>query len=220
MTRARAAEYAALPYPGRRPTGPFIQHETDVLTVDGDGATWWVEDKGGREPVDRWLRRRGAVAMAERVPLLCYGSNACPSKLVDLRVRCGLVGPAVMTPCTVKGLAAAWCSGRRAVDGSVPATLIPHAGTESHFIWWVSREQWPALDRCEGRAGSPWDRYAVVVLPARAVSDGFGRPMTGVRAYVGRTAERLAVLDEAGLPLLVRDVPQHEAHAAALRRRR
>ena len=153
--------YAALPYPGRRPGHAYVQVDGRVLElVRRSDRSWGLVDRDGT--LDDWLVSRGDAPLHDRRPLLCYGSNACPSKLQDLRERHGLTGPVVMTPCTVSGLAAAWCAGLRLVDRSVPATLVAVEGSEDHFLWWVAPEQWAALDRCEGKG----ERYDLVGVPA------------------------------------------------------
>ena len=201
--------FASLPYPGRRPGHAYAQADGRVLElVRRPDRRWGLADRDCT--VDGWLTGHGVTVLAGRLPLLCYGSNACPSKLQDLRDRCGLTGPVVMTPCTVRGLAAAWCAGERLVDRSVPATLVAARGREAHFLWWVAPEQWSALDRCEGRG----DRYDLVRVPARQVRDDLGFEVPDVRAYVGRSRERQPMLDARGRPLLVRRLDQGGARAA------
>jgi hypothetical protein len=201
--------FASLPYPGRRPSSAYAQADGRVLElVRRSDRRWGLVHNG--TTVDAWLAGRGVAVLADRLPLLCYGSNACPSKLQDLRDRCGLTGPVVMTPCTVSGLAAAWCAGERLVDRSVPATLVAARGREAHFLWWVAPEQWPALDRCEGRG----ERYDLVRVPATQVRDDLGREVPDVRAYVGRSRQRQPMLDARGRPLLLRRVDQDGARAA------
>ena len=202
-------DFAALPYPGRRPEHAYLQTDRQVLELvrRADGA-WALAHCD--ETVDGWLARRGEPALHQRRPLLCYGSNACPSKLQDLRDRHGLTGAVVMTPCTAVGRAAAWCDGERLVDRSVPATLVPAPGTEEHFLWWVAPGQWAALDRCEGRG----ERYDLVRVPAECVRDELGREVADVRAYVGRSRQRQPMRDASGRPLLVRRLDQQGARAA------
>jgi hypothetical protein len=144
--------------------------------------------------------------------LLCYGSNACPGKLQHLRDRMRLPGAVVMTPCTVTGLAAAWCAGTRRVDGAVPATLVAARGVERHFLWWVAPEQWPALDRCEGTGA----RYELVALGAHTVHDDLGREVQQACAYVGVSRQRTPLTDARGRALLVRDLDHDAARAALL----
>ena len=201
--------FAALPYPGERPDHAYVQADGHVLALvrraDGGWALAHCDDD-----LDGWLARRGEPALGSRRPLLCYGSNACPSKLQDLRDRHGLTGAVVMTPCTVVGRAAAWCAGERLVDRSVPATLVAAPGTEDHFLWWVAPGQWAALDRCEGRG----ERYDLVGVPAARVRDDRGREVADVRAYVGLSRQRRPLRDASGRPLLVRRLDQQGARAA------
>jgi hypothetical protein len=201
--------FAALPYPGRRPDHAYVQADGRVLELTRrTDHCWGLARRDGT--LDGWLTGRGEAALPDRQPLLAYGSNACPGKLQDLRDRHGLTGPVVMTPCTLLDLAAAWCAGERLVDRSVPATLVAAAGREHHFLWWVAPEQWPALDRCEGRG----ERYDLVPVPAGPVLDDLGREVPDVRAYVGRSRQRKPMLDAHGHPLLVRRLGQHAARAA------
>jgi hypothetical protein len=203
--------YAHLPYPGTRPSHAYVQADGRVLElVRRSDRRWGLAHCGGT--LDGWLTARGDAALRNRLPLLCYGSNACPSKLQSLRERHGLTGPVVMTPCTVSGLGAAWCAGERLVDRSVPATLVAARGSEEHFLWWVAPEQWPALDRCEGRG----ERYDLVRVPPRHVRDDLGLEVPDVRAYVGLARQRRPLLDAGGRPLLVRRLDQHGARAALL----
>ena len=204
--------YPALPYPGERPGHAYLQSDGRVLRlVRRSDRSWAVPGSGA---LDSWLTARGCAALQGRRPLLCYGSNACPSKLQDLRERHGLPGPVVMTPCTVSGLAAAWCAGERVVDRAVPATLVAAEGSEEHFLWWVAPEQWSAIDRCEGRR----ERYDLVGVPAAQVCDDLGREVPDVLAYVGRARQRRPMLDAGGRPLLVRLVDQQHARRALLAR--
>jgi hypothetical protein len=203
------AGYGDLPYPGRRPPHGFVQVDGRVLALRRrPDRVWALAD--GDVGLDGWLTGRGAAALAGRVPLLCYGSNACPSKLQDLRDRAGLTGPVVLTPCAVSGLAAAWCAGERVVDRAVPATLVPADGTEHHFLMAVAPEQWPALDHCEGRG----TRYDLVTVGEGCVRDDLGRPVPDARAYVGIAPTRQPMADAAGRPLLVRHLDQRGARAA------
>ena len=206
--------YADLPYPGRRPSHAFLQDEGRVLQlVRQSDRSWGFLRRIGA--LDDWLAGRSHAALRRRLPLLCYGSNACPSKVQDLRERHGLTGPVVMTPCTVSGLGAAWCAGERVVDRSVPATLVAAEGSEDHFLWWVAPEQWAALDRCEGKG----ERYDLVGVPASHVRDDLGLEVPHVLAYVGRARQRQPMLDARGRPLLVRHLDQQGARRALLARR-
>jgi hypothetical protein len=201
--------FPALPYPGARPGYGYVQVDGRVLRLRRRSDSRWVLTRSG-VVLDDWLARLGCPPRDSRPPLLCYGSNACPSKLQDLRDRRGLPGPVVMTPCTVTGLAAAWCAGERGVDRSIPATLVAAPGAEAHFLWEVAPEQWPALDRCEGRG----QRYDLVHLAPGSVRNDLGEEVPGVRAYVGAARHRRPMVDARGTPLLVREVDQDGARRA------
>lgn len=223
---AKAKDFGG-PYPGARPGFSYLQHGSQhgsqhvfPLTPTADG-TWSLWDDTSNTDLDVWLAAHGEPSMAERVPVLSYGSNACPSKLVDLRGRhIPLTGPVPMTRCTVVGLAAAWCNGARS-DGAVPATLAEAAGTEEHFIWWVAPDQWAALDACEGRSSLTYSLVALNASHANTV-DGVVRPVVQseggidlgwVFAYVGTTRTRRPMPGADGGPLLVRDLDQASAVA-------
>lgn len=191
-----ASEWPAEPYPGTRPDESYVQIEDQVLPVTAGAMGFSV---AGTD-LDDWLSAHGAPSMRNRSPVLSYGSNACPSKLVTMRHRDGLRGPVVMTRCRVEGWAAAWCVGHRR-DGAVPATLVAAPGTEEHFLWWVDDSQWPALDRCEGAPAV----YELQPFPGLVHSTD-GNAIAGVHAYVGVAANRLPRRDTSGKPVLVRDL--------------
>lgn len=96
-----------------------------------DGATRRIEPSAGARggwdvsgtAIDDWLAAHGAPPLAERVPVLAFGSNRCPSKISWLRSELGLTGPVVALRVTVSGVAAVWAAGWRARDGARPATL-------------------------------------------------------------------------------------------------
>ena len=73
--------------------------------------------------LDAWLDDQGVAGLDARIPLLSYGSNACPEKFV----RNGVSLPGVNLRVTVHDLAAVYCQGTRSADGAVPATLAARA---------------------------------------------------------------------------------------------
>ncbi len=85
----------------------------------GVAGGWRVAGTG----IDAWLAGHGAPPLAERVPVLAFGSNRCPSKITWLRRALGLTGPVVALRVEVSGVAAVWAAGWRARDGARPATL-------------------------------------------------------------------------------------------------
>jgi gamma-glutamylcyclotransferase (GGCT)/AIG2-like uncharacterized protein YtfP len=144
-------DFPALPYPGARPPCSFahLDGTGHPLAPDPAALSGWRLDGGG--DLDDWLAGHGAAPLAERVPLLCYGSNACPAKLTWLRTELGLTGPAVQLRARCTGLAAVWAAGLRVVDDQRPATLTALSGEEAHAVWLATPDQFAVLDRCEGR---------------------------------------------------------------------
>lgn len=192
------ADYPAAPYPGRRPPRAFVH----------DDATGWFLD--GISDLDAWLARRAAPPLAERVPVLCYGSNVCPSKLTWLRAALGLRGPAVLLTARCHDLAAVWASGLRVVDDQRPATLAAMPGNvEDHAVWLATRDQVEVLDRCEGRG----ERYRLVRVDTGTVRLHDGTVVDGPLAYTAAAPRRMPLLVD-GKPVRCADVPQ--AGAAAL----
>src|SRR3712207_190953 len=108
-------DYPAAPYPGRRPPGSFVHDDATgwhLTRVPRTLSGWRV----GEADLDDWLADRGAAPVADRVPVLCYGSNVCPTKLTWLHTAPGLRGPTVHLHARCDGLAAVWASGLRVVD--------------------------------------------------------------------------------------------------------
>ena len=98
MRPCPAGNFPALPYPGARPDYSYLLDEDQVVPLGTHGpmARWSILEPSGPS-LDRWLHSNGHAPMSDRVPLLSYGSNACPDKLTQMRHRDGLRGPVVMT---------------------------------------------------------------------------------------------------------------------------
>jgi gamma-glutamylcyclotransferase (GGCT)/AIG2-like uncharacterized protein YtfP len=196
-------DYPAAPYPGRRPSGSFVH----------DDATGWFIDQHwrvGDQHIDDWLEDRDAAPLKDRVPVLCYGSNVCPSKLTWLRATLGLQGPAILLRARCRDLAAVWASGLRVVDDQRPATLAAMPGNvEDHAIWLATPDQVAVLDRCEGRG----ERYRLARVDTGSVRLADGTAVDGPLAYTAAASRRLPLLVK-GTPVRCADVPQ--AGAAAL----
>lgn len=210
-------DYPALPYPGARPPCSFVHEDATGYPIRPDHSTlsgWRLAD--GRD-LDAWLADRDARPLAGRVPLLCYGSNACPSKLTWLRGTLGLTGPAVLLRARCTGLAAVWAAGLRVVDDQRPATLTAMPGVEErHAIWLATPEQVDVLDRCEGR-GNRY-RLAHVTTGEVRLEDGtlVDRPLAYVaneRSDGARTVRYPLLVG--GRPVRCADVPQAAAAALA-----
>ena len=191
------SQYLSFPYPGQRPSFSYVLTCNSVLPLiaTGPASSWRLETEGG-EMLHDWLTRRGEASMTERVPVLSYGSNACPGKLAGMQIP----GPVIMTECTTQGIAAVWCVTGRANDQVIPATLTACNAVEQHFIWWVAPTQWSVLDACEGRSQSWYDLVALRPTADRVVLDNEGHAINDVFAYVGARPERYPALDASGQP--------------------
>ena len=217
----RAAEWPEHPYPGVRPGASFLldqDHTLRILTPDHTMASGW---RVGADPatgmcLDAWLVARGLAPLADRRPLLAYGSNANPSKLANWA---GLL-PAVVLRCTVTDAAAAWCNGTRA-RGDVPATLVAAPGVrENHSVMYVTHEHMRIIDGFEGRTpGGTGNRYELLALTECRVTLENGHPVTDVYAYVGGHEKRHPLADPSdphrGI-LFARSIDQSAAAAIVL----
>lgn len=202
-----ASGYATAPYPGERPGGSFV--------IDIDGRCWpvwpdesrpsgWrVEGKDDESCLDAWLFKRGAKPLSGRVPLLGYGSNACPGKVLAN----GTPLPSVHLAATMSGLASAWCTGTTQA-GHTPVTVVAARGhAEEAVVMMVDGPEFRALDRVEGRNAGVYD---LVLLTQGRVVLANGAHVRHPAAYVGASEQRAPVL-VAGRPLLRADVDLTEA---------
>lgn len=210
MTWLRDQDYPATPYPGRRPRCSYVHEAATGYPVHADptaSSGWRV---GGADDLDDWLVEREVAPLAGRVPVLAYGSNACPSKLTWLRDALGLTGPVVVLRARCAGLAAVWTAGFR-VDGARPATLVAMpAVRERHAVLLVTPRQLRVLDVCEGRG----QRYRLGQLRRGTVRLADGTVLDRVLAYVGAAPERLPLL-VAGAPVRCAQVGQALASTLA-----
>lgn len=204
--------FPAAPYPGRRPGASFVHDGTGTdglsapLDADPSAPSGW---RIGGRCLDDLLAEQGATPLSGRVPVLAYGSNACPSKISWMRDRCGLTGPVVVLRVRVEGLSAVWSAGLRVVDDQRPATLCAAPGAvEEHAVWFAAPEQFAALDAVEGRATDP-PRYRLARVATGRVTllDGSGvidRPYAYVAPAVPsgdeRTDRRPLLVDGAPVP--------------------
>jgi hypothetical protein len=141
-----------------------------------------------------------------RIPVLAYGSNACPSKITWLRENLGLTGEVTVLRVRCTGMAAVWAAGFRARDRQRSATLAAYPGiVEPHAVWLATPEQVAVLDVCEGRG----ERYELARLKT-GVSLPDGTELPEVFAYVGASPARMPLLVD-GAPVRTADVPQGKA---------
>ncbi|WP_307795817.1 gamma-glutamylcyclotransferase [Amycolatopsis sp. 195334CR] len=142
-----------------------------------------------------------------RIPVLAYGSNACPSKITWLRRALGLTGAVTVLQAKCTGLAAVWASGRRVVDDQRPATLAAMPGVvEEHAVWLATPEQLRVLDVCEGRG----HRYHLARVHTGEVTLANGASLPDVLAYVAASPIRLPLLVD-GKPVRTAEMAQAQA---------
>ncbi|MFW3171364.1 hypothetical protein [Geodermatophilus sp. CPCC 206100] len=203
---APATRFPADPYPGQRPDGSFLVADGRVRQVwaDPTARSGWACGNG--LDLGHCLAALDVPGIADRAPVLAYGSNANPAKIDGLRL-----GPVVALRVTTTHLAAAWCTHPRG-DGQIPATLIAAPGVvETHHVLLCTAAQVRRLDRVEGRAAGI---YVLGVLRPGSVTLEDGSPVEGVLAYVGGRG-RQPLADAAGRPLLLTEVDQGAAARAA-----
>jgi hypothetical protein len=97
------------------------------------------------------LAALGAAPLADRRPVLAYGSNACPAQLQRKyeQVACSPVVP--MARAWAQNLAIGY-SDHESRYGAVPATTIVSEGVHTEvFIAWLDAEQFVELDDSEAR---------------------------------------------------------------------
>lgn len=199
------AQFPARPYPGARPDFSFVHVEGAGFAVEPSEHGWTVVEHGD---LDVWLGAFGAALLADRTPVLAYGSNACPSKISWLRAEHGLTGPVVVLRAIYTGLAAVWAHGLRVVDEQRPATLAASDTVEQHAVWLATADQLGVLDVCEGRGS----RYDLAQVHTGTVELENGQPLVDPLAYVGAAGRRMPILVD-GAMVRCADVPQAEALA-------
>lgn len=201
-------DFPAVPYPGARPGCSYVHLDRagHPLAPDPAALSGWRVAAECRD-LDEWLAAAHAAPLAERVPLLAYGSNACPSKVTWLRETLGLAGPVIMLRASCVGIAAVWAAGFRIVDDQRPATLAAApAVREEHVVWLATPDQIRVLDVCEGRGS----RYHLVRVGTGEVRLDDGALLDRVLAYTG-AAERRRPLLVNSAPVRCAEVEQHLA---------
>lgn len=176
------------------------------LHPDPAAASGWRVSGDGAD-LDDWLRDREAVPLAKRVPVLVYGSNACPAKVTWLRTELGLAAPAVVLLAECDGLAAVWAVGLRSRDGQRPATLAAAPGVrERHAVWLADQHQLRVLDRCETRG----TLYRLARVRSGRVTLADGSSVADVFSYVGLHTQRMPLLAN-GSPVRCAELAQAAA---------
>lgn len=179
-------DFPADPYPGAVPPTSFVH-------VDG---------------VSYRLDEYGPLPGGERVPVLAYGSNRCPSKITWLRDEVGLgPEPVVVLRVRTTGVAAVWASGLRARDGQRPAVLAAAPGlVEDHAVWLATSAQVAVLDVCEGRDV----RFRLARLHTGEVRTEDGAVIEAPWVYLGLAPSRRPLLVD-GRMVRCADAPQSVA---------
>jgi gamma-glutamylcyclotransferase (GGCT)/AIG2-like uncharacterized protein YtfP len=199
------ADFPADPYPGAVPPVSFVHVDEASHPLDPHPRHGWTVDD---TPLDDWLAERGGVPCAQRVPLLTYGSNRCPSKITWLRSALGMgADPVVALRVRTRDLAAVWASGLRRRDGQRVAVLAAAPGVvEEHMVWLATPEQIAVLDRCEGRD----ERFRLARLRTGEVRTADGVRIAHPWCYVAHGAIRRPLRVDGAL-VRCADLPQAAA---------
>lgn len=186
-----AKDFATEPYPGVRPSGSFVIDRDErcwpVRVDESQPSGWAVDTEEVSICLDAWLVGLGATPMAGRVPLLGYGSNACPGKVLLNETPL----PSVHLACTMFDLASVWCTGKTG-RGNRPVTLAVVAGhQESAAIMMCDEAELGVLDGVEGRRGKYYELF--VLKQGRVVLENGARVLNPA-AYVGGRPGRWPLL--------------------------
>ena len=203
-TSLPASDWPEDPYPGTWPDHSYVVDADAMvhrIVAESQASSGWaVREDGDLVCLDEWLGRAGEPGLAERTPVLSFGSNRCPSKVV----RQG--GPFVNLECETTGLAAVWSHGIRG-DGQTVATLISaHEHESVFFLSLCSPADIELLDLVEGEGR----RYVRVPLdPAHLVLEDGSSP-DAATAYVGAHPTRWPVAGADGHPVLLTTMSQQQ----------
>lgn len=197
-----ASRFPAAPYPGTVPPFSYVLHEGMVLPLVPTEGDYLLD---GQTTLTEWLAAKGQRC----VPLLAYGSNACPGRLIQKFPGAGGDG-VVLLQGQLTGAVRVW-SRKPSSSGSVPLTLAHAPGHRSPaHLMLLPAGLAAAMDRSEGRHG-PYYALARLDLCALELTSGtlWERPL----AYVGHS-ERGPLLCE-GAPVTDLQVNQHAARQMA-----
>jgi hypothetical protein len=131
------SDFSPTPYPGEIPEGPFTISEGRVRPLNPEDAP--------------------SIEAFSPVPLLTYGSNACPGRLAEkflpvVGSERDLSGIAVL-PAVAHGVDAAWACQVNSRD-AVPRTLAGvETGSLACHVLLLPSALLPRMDRTEGRIG-------------------------------------------------------------------
>lgn len=215
--------YPELPYPGRRPPRSYVHHNQQAWLLDPNPSApsgWTVTETS--EDLEVFIARlaefenRPFIPLADRVPILAYGSNINPSKITWQRNNLGMPSdPIIVLYASTVDLAPVWCAGFRMRDRERPSTLTSVAGVQERFsVWLATDEQVKVLDITEWRPVH-YCLFRLKGASGRVRLDGPDGQGTGVAiddilAYVA-TSDTYRPLLVSGSPVMIRDVPQEKA---------
>lgn len=219
-------------YPGERPPGSFVVHDSRVFHVrPGTTASGWqVRDDQSIADLDDWLTARGERPLSARLACVGYGSNLHPQQVASIGEDTAVV---VLRGVTV-GLAAAYCATRRTLDDQYPAGLARADArrVEHHGLLLIDPGQQRRLDRKEGE-GTTYHRSTVArpEMPLALILEDGTHLSGGLPVYLQDDENRPLALNRDAFVLLAdvheREIfdstpaastPRHGLHATRLTR--
>lgn len=174
------SEFSAEPYPGDIPEYSYcMDSKSDVISricTESDGPQ--VEG----EPLSEYLDQTDTHEMSY-VPILSYGSNACPARLQEKfatfadfcqrRVRVAALWV------TVTGVGRAWARQTTRRKGLVPYTLIAnHNVTMQAHVLLFPEVLLPTIDSSEGRGMGIYPAVRLTEASVQIGGEIWGRPLT------------------------------------------
>ena len=207
-----AARVEPTTYPGRRPEGGFTGVETDgdsvallptkcFETIDENGRPalhFNVQTDYGVCDLDDILRSEGAAEMADRVPIITFGSNANPAQLANKFKDLSTAADHHIIPTTethLEGATPVYVP-KVGTFGYSFADLYPEAGAKTAvMINWLSPDQ--LVRMAETEASYTLCRLGDVRLDETDVA-------VPAQLYVGKVS---VYSDEKGNPVRLREVP-------------
>lgn len=180
-----ASDFPEYPYPGARPNFSYALNGNHQLVEIVPAPTFPSGWRRGDTDLDTWLEDQGAEPLSRRLPVLAYGSNANPMKLVTMATTRADLFPWVAFRCRTFGLAAASCTGQRQRDGVHPATLVSSEAVEAEaqVILMCTQAQLQKLDAVEGRQGGFY--HLTRLEQGRVLIEGTDAPLEHLLTYVG-----------------------------------
>lgn len=197
---------------------PFARPRGSYLFIDGEAHAYRDHDDparlldaaavvvdGGAMRADRLLAARGLAdvpAMADRVPVLAYGSNAAPEQLAR---KYADFAPGCVIP-VEKGLLADFdivYGPHLSANGYVPAVIEHAPGTVAEvWITWLAPDQLPRMHESENVGEAYWyGRLHDIDLRV-----GESRRLSAVNAYVGCRG----AIGHEGRPIALAPVPARD----------